>query len=93
MYLSRRGSLAKSGAGDQATRIDVRLKGVAEIVSSALGGSIVGKVKGCVCVCYIHVEKVKVNFHINLYKYVTPRVYIFARAMHAYMYTYRSLLF
>lgn len=29
----------KSGAGDQATRIDVRLKGVAEIVSSALGGS------------------------------------------------------
>ena len=49
MYLSRRGSLAKSGAGDQATRIDVRLKGVAEIVSSALGGSREGE-EGYVCV-------------------------------------------
>ena len=62
----------KSGAGDQATRIDVWLKGVAEIVSSALGGS-----RGCVC-------KVKVNFDINLYEYVTLRVYIFARAMRMY---------
>ena len=50
MYLSRRGSLAKSGAGDQATRIDVRLKGVAEIVSSALGGSREGGgVSACEC--------------------------------------------
>ena len=89
MYLSRRGSLAKSGAGDQATRIDVRLKGVAEIVSSALGGSIVGKVKGCVCVLHT-CGKGQGDKFVQVRD--TKGVYFCQGHAYMYMYTYRSLL-
>ena len=46
VYLSSRGSLENSG-GNQLIRMDVLLRGVAEMDSSGPGGS----VRVCVCVC------------------------------------------